>query len=140
MASVSSSVSVASLGTPTKSGYLTKQGRKFKTWRRRWFVLKNDALWYFKTPTDGDKKGVIYLEPTSICKIEQDLKKKSKEKITFFSVSTSIRKCLIYADDESEAKVWIKLINQAIEEKKRGSSIQMIQDQLKNNFKRKKND
>ena len=32
-----------------KSGYLTKLGGKLKTWRKRWFVLKNGTLTYWKS-------------------------------------------------------------------------------------------
>jgi hypothetical protein len=32
-----------------KKGYLTKQGGRIKTWKRRWFVLTNNCLYYFKT-------------------------------------------------------------------------------------------
>ena len=42
-------VSVSALGTPDKDGFLTKQGGAIKTWKKRWFVLKGDTLYYFKT-------------------------------------------------------------------------------------------
>lgn len=32
-----------------KTGYLTKLGGKLKTWRKRWFVLKNGVLTYWKS-------------------------------------------------------------------------------------------
>lgn len=32
-----------------KSGYLTKLGGKLKTWRKRYFVLKNGSLTYWKS-------------------------------------------------------------------------------------------
>uniref|UniRef100_A0A915JU82 PH domain-containing protein n=1 Tax=Romanomermis culicivorax TaxID=13658 RepID=A0A915JU82_ROMCU len=44
------------------SGYLNKLGNKTKTWKKRWFVLKDDALRYFRSQIDQDKKdpcGVI---------------------------------------------------------------------------------
>lgn len=31
-----------------KAGYLTKQGKTVKNWRKRWIVLKNNHLHYFK--------------------------------------------------------------------------------------------
>jgi hypothetical protein len=39
----------SSLGTPDKEGWLSKQGLAFlKAWQRRWFILKEDTLYYFK--------------------------------------------------------------------------------------------
>eukprot|EP01094_Clydonella_sp_ATCC50884_P024167 TRINITY_DN5990_c0_g1_i1.p1 TRINITY_DN5990_c0_g1~~TRINITY_DN5990_c0_g1_i1.p1 ORF type:complete len:715 (+),score=262.20 TRINITY_DN5990_c0_g1_i1:38-2146(+) len=31
-----------------KSGWLTKQGGRVKTWKRRWFILSGNCLYYFK--------------------------------------------------------------------------------------------
>jgi cytohesin len=31
-----------------KSGWLTKQGGRVKTWKRRWFILSGNVLYYFK--------------------------------------------------------------------------------------------
>ena len=31
-----------------KNGWLTKQGGRIKTWKRRWFILSGNCLYYFK--------------------------------------------------------------------------------------------
>ena len=31
-----------------KEGWLTKQGGKYKTWKKRWFILKNNLISYHK--------------------------------------------------------------------------------------------
>lgn len=31
-----------------KTGFLVKEGGKFKTWKKRWFVLKNGVIYYSK--------------------------------------------------------------------------------------------
>lgn len=36
--------------TPDMEGWLYKQGDKYKTWNKRWFVLKGSNLFYFKSP------------------------------------------------------------------------------------------
>lgn len=36
---------------PEREGYLAKQGGRVKTWKRRWFILTGNCLYYFKTPT-----------------------------------------------------------------------------------------
>lgn len=112
-------ISVASLSNPQKVGYLTKQGGKIKTWKRRWFVLKGDTLYYFKSPTDRDLTGSIVLEPNSYCKLDLDNKKK---KNCFFSVATKLRVYSMYSDNEQLAKEWVDLIVKAINEKKNGPS------------------
>jgi hypothetical protein len=35
---------------PDMEGWLHKQGDKYKTWNKRWFVLKGSNLFYFKSP------------------------------------------------------------------------------------------
>jgi hypothetical protein len=32
-----------------KAGFLVKEGGKFKTWKKRWFVLKNNVIYYSKS-------------------------------------------------------------------------------------------
>lgn len=33
-----------------KSGYLLKMGSRVKTWKRRWFVLRQGQILYYKSP------------------------------------------------------------------------------------------
>jgi hypothetical protein len=50
-----------------RAGWLTKQGEYIKTWRRRWFVLKQGRLFWFKDPAitrASVPRGVI---PVSSC-------------------------------------------------------------------------
>ena len=36
---------------PEREGWLTKEGGKYKSKHRRWFILKESMLYYFKQPT-----------------------------------------------------------------------------------------
>jgi len=45
-----------------RGGYLTKRGHQVKNWKRRWFVLKDPTLCYFKSPRDTTPAGVIILD------------------------------------------------------------------------------
>lgn len=48
---IARSMTVASAQViPDMEGWLHKQGDKYKTWNRRWFVLKGSNLFYFKNP------------------------------------------------------------------------------------------
>ena len=56
-------------------GYLTKQGGKVKSWKRRWFVLRGLCLYYYKAPEDVRALGMIALpsyEVTECTKKESD--------------------------------------------------------------------
>ena len=49
---------------PERVGWLTKQGEYIKTWRRRWFVLKQGKLLWFKESTitrTSVPRGVIHV-------------------------------------------------------------------------------
>ncbi|KAG0266257.1 hypothetical protein BG011_002954 [Mortierella polycephala] len=44
-----------------RQGYLLKLGNKYKTWRKKWFVLRGDKLTYYKnTKTDPVSKSKLY--------------------------------------------------------------------------------
>ncbi|XP_017274824.1 cytohesin-3 isoform X3 [Kryptolebias marmoratus] len=47
---------------PDREGWLLKMGGQVKTWKRRWFILTDSCLYYFKYTTDKDPVGIIPLE------------------------------------------------------------------------------
>ena len=40
---------------------LLAAGGKHKNWRRRWFILTDNCLYYFKSPSDKEPRGIIPL-------------------------------------------------------------------------------
>ena len=132
---------MASLQPADKDGWCTKQGGSIKTWKRRWFVLKEKRLWYFKGKPvffrniyrgkyfyyqqDTEAKGFIELEPGSTVKDESGPKHKS-----MFSIQSRGLKCfspclpidhvrgrrvfLIKPDTLPEVQEWIDAIKKNI--------------------------
>jgi hypothetical protein len=49
----------ASLDNPDKTGFLMKEGHVFRNWKKRFFILKDGALYYFKRPGDAEPLGMI---------------------------------------------------------------------------------
>ncbi|XP_076458332.1 cytohesin-1-like isoform X2 [Babylonia areolata] len=47
---------------PVKEGWLMKEGGRYKNWKRRWFILNDNCLYYFQYTTDKEPKGIIPLE------------------------------------------------------------------------------
>jgi len=46
-------------GEVVKEGFLQKQGQKRKNWKRRWFALFHEGIFYFDTPEKRQEKGSI---------------------------------------------------------------------------------
>jgi len=102
-----------SLHPPDYDGYLTKQGGSIKTWKRRYFILKEKTLYYYKTPKDTFFTGKIELEPTSLVKEEQ-----GKKKPNLFSITTAKRIFFMFPDKPEEVKGWVDAISNGIERAK----------------------
>jgi len=51
---------------PDKEGWLWKQGGRYKSWKRRWFILNDNCLYYFEFTTDKEPRGIIPLENIKI--------------------------------------------------------------------------
>ena len=52
--------------SPEKEGWLLKQGGKFKTWKRRWFLLNDRCLYYFQHTAENVPQGIIPLENVKV--------------------------------------------------------------------------
>ncbi|XP_070610920.1 cytohesin-4 isoform X2 [Erythrolamprus reginae] len=59
---------------PSREGWLLKLGGRVKTWKRRWFILTDNCLYYFEYTTDKEPLGIIPLENLSVRPVE-DVKK-----------------------------------------------------------------
>eukprot|EP01102_Stenamoeba_stenopodia_P017964 TRINITY_DN651_c0_g1_i1.p1 TRINITY_DN651_c0_g1~~TRINITY_DN651_c0_g1_i1.p1 ORF type:complete len:129 (+),score=14.69 TRINITY_DN651_c0_g1_i1:271-657(+) len=46
----------------THQAWASKLGFVFKTWKRRWFILRGTRLFYYVSPYTSDLRGVIDLE------------------------------------------------------------------------------
>ncbi|CAN9505976.1 unnamed protein product [Ophioblennius macclurei] len=59
---------------PDREGWLLKMGGRVKTWKRRWFILTNNCLYYFEYMEDKDPIGIIPLENLSVRKLQDSSK------------------------------------------------------------------
>ncbi len=50
---------ISFLSQTERAGWLTKQGGKRKTWKKRWFILKEASLFYYKSSTVRKKSSLI---------------------------------------------------------------------------------
>lgn len=113
---------------PDKEGWLWKQGGRYKSWKRRWFILNDNCLYYFEFTTDKEPRGIIPLENIKIREVADRSKQHCFE--LFCSGNEVIKACktdsegkvvegkhTVYrmsASTEEEKDDWIKCIQQSI--------------------------
>lgn len=83
---------------------LLLSGGKLKTWRKKWFVLKNGVLTYYKSQSDINRKpqGQIMLD--EICKITR------AEGSNTFEIDTGKKTYYLTADTITAMEDWVRII------------------------------
>jgi hypothetical protein len=98
---------------PERVGWLMKQGEHIKTWRRRWFVLKQGKIFWFK-----EENVTSLSQPRGVIEVKGCLSVKGAEdalnKAFAFEVSTSSDTMYFVADSDKEKEDWINAIGRAI--------------------------
>lgn len=86
-------------------GHLGKLGGKLKTWRKRWFVLKNGTLSYWKNQNDSNRKpqGQIVLD--EICRITR------ADGAPTFEIDTGKKTYYLTADSVATVDDWIRVLH-----------------------------
>ncbi|GMH27151.1 hypothetical protein Nepgr_028994 [Nepenthes gracilis] len=96
-----------------RAGWLTKQGEYIKTWRRRWFVLKQGKLFWFKDSTitrASRPRGVIPVSTCLTIKGAEDVLNRPYA----FELSTRTETMYFIADSEKDKEDWINSIGRSI--------------------------
>lgn len=99
--------------SPERAGWLTKQGEYIKTWRRRWFILKQGKLFWFKDSvvTRGSvPRGVIPVATCLTVKGAEDVIHKEFA----FQLSTKSETMYFIADSDKEKEDWISSVGRSI--------------------------
>jgi hypothetical protein len=92
-----------------RAGYLTKQGDVIRSWRKRWFVLSDDALRYYRDESHDELKGEIAL--SSIIRAKVGLARGRGGRTATLVVETEDRDWLMQADSEASRDAWVQVIN-----------------------------
>ncbi|XP_058477894.1 pleckstrin homology domain-containing family A member 1 isoform X1 [Solea solea] len=98
--------------TVVKVGYCVKQGAVMKTWKRRYFILDENAVSYYKSDLEREALRVIHLK--EIHKVHECKQSEPMMRDNLFEMVTSSRTFYIQADSPEEMHSWIKAISGAI--------------------------
>uniref|UniRef100_A0A8B9P2B8 Pleckstrin homology domain containing A2 n=1 Tax=Apteryx owenii TaxID=8824 RepID=A0A8B9P2B8_APTOW len=98
-----------------KSGYCVKQGNVRKSWKRRYFVLDEFSISYFKCEQDKEPLRSILLK--DVCKTHECLVKSGDllMRDNLFEIITSSRTFYIQADSPEDMHSWIRAITGAVQ-------------------------
>ncbi|CAG8631811.1 23756_t:CDS:2 [Cetraspora pellucida] len=112
-----------------KSGWLTKLGGNAlrKTWKRRWFVLRGNSLYYYRQKNNSEPAGVLNLSTYNSVSQDPSVTKKSSyciriEKIvrendsinSTLSYNKKPTTLIVFADTESEMIEWISVLEKRL--------------------------
>jgi hypothetical protein len=106
---------------PTKQGYLHKKGDKGlrKTWKRRWFSLEKDKLFYYKNPSDKQPISFIAIQRIELIQPTipfDSVSKKMPE--ACFQLETPGRIYYLMAENESLQEEWTSVLCQWVQWKR----------------------
>ena len=96
-------------GSPTAEGFLTKQSHWLKEWRRRYFALHGDQL-FFSSAKGGVPHGVIDLSQCLTIKSADDKTRRAHS----FEIATPAETFFLFADSEAQKDEWIGAVGRAI--------------------------
>ncbi|XP_047207732.1 pleckstrin homology domain-containing family A member 1-like isoform X9 [Girardinichthys multiradiatus] len=95
-----------------KSGYCVKQGAVMRNWKRRYFLLEENAMSYFKSDLEKEPLRMIPLK--EIHKVQECKQSDIMMRDNLFEVVTTSRTFYIQADSPEEMHSWIKAVSGAI--------------------------
>eukprot|EP00029_Vermamoeba_vermiformis_P006300 TRINITY_DN2431_c0_g1_i1.p1 TRINITY_DN2431_c0_g1~~TRINITY_DN2431_c0_g1_i1.p1 ORF type:complete len:655 (+),score=165.37 TRINITY_DN2431_c0_g1_i1:48-2012(+) len=94
------------------SGYLTKRGDTVKSWKKRWFVLKDNRLAYYAKKEDQQPKGSIPLGGTDVKVSTEETAQRVKgcPSPAMFEIATPGRVFYIEAESTEDMEKWLGVI------------------------------
>lgn len=117
-----------------KEGYMLKRGDTVKSWKKRYFILFQDKIMYFKDKSNtGLVQGEIQLTQNTLCSED----KESGVGGFVICPQATGRKFFITAGDAAQASEWINAIVNQIKQSK-GAEQKVANHSMKEGFLRKK--
>ncbi|XP_066982425.1 uncharacterized protein CG43867 isoform X7 [Macrobrachium rosenbergii] len=91
-----------------KNGYLIKLGGKLKTWKKRYFVLKDGTLTYWKSQSDIHRKPAGQITLNEVCRVTRS------EGAHTFEVNTGKKTYYLTADNTALVEDWVRVLQNVL--------------------------
>eukprot|EP00057_Strongylocentrotus_purpuratus_P028391 XP_011682865.1 PREDICTED: pleckstrin homology domain-containing family A member 1 isoform X4 [Strongylocentrotus purpuratus] len=101
-----------------ESGWCVKQGAVRKSWKRRYFILDDQGISYYKSDQEKIPIRMIPLKEISSCKVAEH--GPSIQRDNLFEIISAGRTFFVQAYTPGEMASWIESISDAIATKKKG--------------------
>ncbi|XP_069755907.1 pleckstrin homology domain-containing family A member 1 isoform X3 [Narcine bancroftii] len=95
-----------------KSGYCVKQGAVMKNWKRRYFILDENTISYYKS--DLDKEPLRSIPLKEVNKVQECKQREILLRDNLFEIVTNFRTFYVQTDSPEDMHNWIKAISGAI--------------------------
>eukprot|EP01029_Cantina_marsupialis_P016791 TRINITY_DN3763_c0_g1_i1.p1 TRINITY_DN3763_c0_g1~~TRINITY_DN3763_c0_g1_i1.p1 ORF type:complete len:738 (-),score=148.78 TRINITY_DN3763_c0_g1_i1:1043-3256(-) len=94
-------------------GFLFKRSRHIHVWKRRWYFLHGNFLYYYRHMNDSSPAGVVFLDGCFVDCADDDQLCKGYYGIDIASGSDPLDRRRLYAKDPSERQTWVELLRKA---------------------------
>uniref|UniRef100_H3C5E6 Pleckstrin homology domain containing, family H (with MyTH4 domain) member 1 n=1 Tax=Tetraodon nigroviridis TaxID=99883 RepID=H3C5E6_TETNG len=91
-----------------KSGYLLKMGNRVQAWKRRWFILRNGGILYYKSPSEVIRKPQGQIQLNSCCRLLRG------EGAQTFQLITEKKTFYLTADSPNILEDWIRVLQNVL--------------------------
>ncbi|XP_064418877.1 pleckstrin homology domain-containing family A member 1 isoform X4 [Latimeria chalumnae] len=98
--------------TVIKAGYCVKQGAVMKNWKRRYFLLDENSISYYKS--DLEKEPLRNIPLKEVHKVQECKQSDIMLRDNLFEIVTTSRTFYVQADSPEDMHSWIKAISGAI--------------------------
>ncbi|XP_057703941.1 rho GTPase-activating protein 22 isoform X1 [Corythoichthys intestinalis] len=98
-----------------KAGWLKRQRIILKNWQLRWFVLKAEALYFYKDQDETKEQGLIPLKGSQVSDLPANHDEPGRHLFEIVAErDRNHESFLLMANSESDAEEWVRAIHRAI--------------------------
>ncbi|XP_012736068.2 rho GTPase-activating protein 22 isoform X2 [Fundulus heteroclitus] len=107
---------------PLKAGWLKRQRSIMKNWQLRWFVLRSEALYFYKDQDESKAQGCIPLQGSQVNEVSANQDEPGRHLFEIVPGGTgekdrsniSHESLLLMANSQSDMEEWVRAIRRAI--------------------------